>query len=89
MVDAWKTGGITNETVKIEFPVAPATVEALRDEHGLAAVGRLTARLMTGRRAADPLGWLLERIAADAQASGLTDEYIDEERAACNAERRG
>jgi hypothetical protein len=77
-----------NETVKIEVPVAPATAEALSDPERLAAMGRLIDRLM-GRGADDPLGALLERTAAEAQASGLTDQDIDEELAAYNAEHRG
>jgi hypothetical protein len=76
-----------NEVVRIEIPVAPATAEALADDHRRAAVGRLIDRLML-RGTEDPLAALLEATSAQARDAGLTDEEIDEELAAYNAERR-
>lgn len=76
-----------NEVSKIEVPVESATAAALSDVHRLEAVGKLIDRLVRPG-ADDPLAVLLERIAAEAQANGLTEEEIEAELAAYNAERR-
>lgn len=76
-----------NQTSKIEIPVTPATARALSDARRLEAVGRLVDRLVRPG-ADDPLIALLERTAADATMAGLTEDMINEELAAYNAERR-
>nr|WP_294551440.1 hypothetical protein [uncultured Rhodopila sp.] len=76
-----------NQTSKIEIPVTPATAAALSDARRLEAVGRLVDRLVRPG-ADDPLIALLERTAAEAQEAGLTEDMINEELAAYNAERR-
>ncbi len=76
-----------NETSKIEIPVAPATAAALSDARRLEAVGRLVDRLVRPG-ADDPLIALLERTALEAEKAGLTEDMINEELAAYNAERR-
>jgi hypothetical protein len=76
-----------NQTSKIEIPVTPATALALSDARRLEAVGRLVDRLVRPG-ADDPLVALLERTAGEATKAGLTEDMINEELAAYNAERR-
>ena len=76
-----------NQTSKIEIPVTPATAAALSDARRLKAIGRLVDRLVRPG-ADDPLIALLERTSAEAKGAGLTEEMINEELAAYNAERR-
>ena len=76
-----------NQTSKIEIPVTPATAAALTDARRLEAVGRLVDRLVRPG-ADDPLTALLERTAAEAKEAGLTEDMLNAELAAYNAERR-
>lgn len=76
-----------NEASKIEIPVAAATAAALSGARQRDAVGRLVDRLVRPG-ADDPLVALFERMSADAQAAGLTQDEIDAELAAYNSERR-
>ncbi len=73
---------------KIEIPVSAATAAALSDARRREAVGRPVDRLVRPG-ADDPLVDLLERTAAEARATGLTEADIATELAAHNAERRG
>jgi hypothetical protein len=77
-----------NELAKVEIPVEPETARALADAHRREAVGRLVDRMVRPTGADDPLAALLEATARRARESGLTDEEIDAELAAYNAERR-
>jgi len=72
---------------KIEIPVEEATAAALSDARRLEAVGRLVDRLVRPG-ADDPLIALFERTSAEARQAGLTEEEIDAELAAYNAERQ-
>lgn len=76
-----------NQMSKIEVPVEEATAAALSSARRLEAVGRLIDRLVRPG-ADDPLVALLERIAAEAHGAGLTEDEINAELAAYNAERR-
>lgn len=76
-----------NQVSKIEVPVEEATAAALSDARRLEAVGRLIDRLVRPG-ADDPLIALFERTAAEAQEAGLTEDEINAELAAYNAERR-
>lgn len=76
-----------DQVSKIEIPVEEATAAALTDERRREAVGRLVDRIVQPG-ADDPLIALFERIAAEAQKSGLTEAEIEAELAAYNAERR-
>ena len=76
-----------NQLSKIEIPVEEATAAALSDVRRLAAVGRLIDRLVRPG-ADDPLIALFERTSADAAKAGLTEDEINVELAAYNAERR-
>jgi hypothetical protein len=67
--------------------VTPATAAALSDPRRLQAVGRIVDRLVRPGDG-DLLLALLERTAAEAREAGLTEDMINEELAAYNAERR-
>lgn len=76
-----------NDMTKIEVPVEKATALALTDTRRLAAIGRLVDRLVQPG-SDDPLIALFERTSNDARRLGLTDEEIEAELDAYNAERR-
>jgi len=76
-----------SQVSKIEIPVEEATAAALTDARRREAVGRLIDRLVRPG-ADDPLIALFERISAEARDAGLTDDDINAELAAYNAERR-
>jgi hypothetical protein len=69
---------------KIEIPVEAAMALALGDARRRAAVGRLVDRLVRPS-GDDPLVRLLEQTAAEA---GLTEDEVELELEAYNAERR-
>jgi hypothetical protein len=73
---------------KIEITVEEATASAFFDARRLEAVGRLVDRLVRPG-ADDLLIALFERTSAEADRSGLTEDEINAELAAHNAERRG
>jgi hypothetical protein len=77
-----------NEVTTIQIPVEPATAQALADARRRAAVGRLIDRIVRPGRGDDPLASILEATARDAHEAGLTDDAVDAELAAYNAERR-
>ena len=77
-----------SEVVQIEIPVESETACALHDARRREAVGRLIDRIVRPRAADDPLAAVLEATARQARRSALTDEAIDAELAAYNAERR-
>jgi hypothetical protein len=76
-----------NEMVKLESPVDEATARALGDQRRLQAVGRLVDR-MVRPGTDDPLAAVLEVTAAEARAVGLSQDEIEAEVDAYNAERR-
>lgn len=76
-----------SQVSKIEVPVEAATAAALSDARRLKAVGHLIDRLVRPG-ADDPLIALFQRTSAEARETGLTDDEIDAELAAYNAERR-
>ena len=76
-----------NDMTKIEIPVEKATATALTDNRRLAAVGRLVDRLVQPG-GDDPLIALFERTSSEARISDISDEEIQAELAAYNAERR-
>lgn len=78
-----------DELVMVQIPVTRAAAEALSDEARRQRIGRLVSRLV--RPASldeDPLAALIAETKASARAGGLTDEEIDADLAAWNAERR-
>ena len=77
-----------NQFVKVEIPVEEAVAEALNDPGRRELVGQLVSRMLRPRKNGDPLAILLRQIKDEAHAAGLTDEAVDAELAAYNAERR-
>jgi len=77
-----------NQVTTIPIPVEAETAKALTDPRRLAAVGRLIDRMVHPVGGDDPLAAILEAIARDARKAGLTDQDIEAELAAYNAERR-
>jgi hypothetical protein len=75
--------------VPVTLPVTPEAAELLRDAERARRIGKLVSDLLRpSTPEADPLAALIAVVKADATASGLTDETIDAELAAYNAERR-
>ncbi len=75
--------------VFVTIPVSPAAAELLRDESRARAMGELVSQLLKpDSREVDPLSALIAVVKAEARANGLTDEMIDAELDAYNAEHR-
>ena len=78
-----------DDLVLVQIPVSPEAAEALADEGKRARVGKLVSDLVCPPDAErDPLAVLIRSIKAVARADALTDEDIDAELAAYNAEHR-
>jgi hypothetical protein len=77
-------------TVDVTIPVEARAASELRDARTREAIGRLVSRLLDRQRQGniEQLFAAMERLGADAEANGLTDEILEEELAAYNAERR-
>ena len=77
-------------TVDVTIPVDARVAAELRDAPTRNAVGRLVSRVLERQRQqnTDRLFAAIERLSADAEAKGLTDQILQEELAAYNAERR-
>ena len=76
-----------SKTVDVTIPVEPETAAALEDERNREAVGRLVSRVL--RPGSGPTPLAIAAMKAEARTAGLTDDDIDAELAAYNAERRG
>jgi hypothetical protein len=78
-------------TVDVTIPVETAVAAELRDDRTRAAVGRLVSRVLQRQRreTLDRLFAAMERLGAEAEARGLTDEILAAELDGYNAERRG
>ena len=87
MLVAHAGGEAMNDMTKIEIPVEKATATALTDNRRLAAIGRLVDRLVQPG-SDDPLVALFERTSSEARNFDISDEEIQAELAAYNAERR-
>ena len=77
-----------DETVEVTIPVEPRVARLLADERNRAFAGRLLADILFPPTGSDPLVQAIAELKAEARAAGLTDEEIDAELAAYNAERR-
>ena len=77
-----------NKVRTIQIPVEPDTAQALTDARRREAVGRLIDRMVRPTRDDDPLAAVLDTTASAAHEAGLTDEDVDSELAAYNAECR-
>ena len=76
-------------TVEIGIPVDADVAAALADPRRREAVGRVVSRMLRPGAGGDPLVAAIDRLRADAEARGLTDDVLDAELTAYNAERRG
>jgi hypothetical protein len=82
-------GGQMNDVVMIEIPVTPEAAEALGDLARRQRVGKLVSSMLRPESLdADPLAPIFASIKGAARADGLTDEDIEAELAAYNAEGR-
>jgi hypothetical protein len=77
-------------TVDVTIPVDARAATELRDDRTRDAIGRLVSRVLQRQRQenVERLFAAIERLGADAEAKGLTDDILAEELAAYNAERR-
>jgi len=79
-----------DSTVDVTIPVEVRAASELRDARTREAIGRLVSRLLQRQRQEniERLLAAIEQLSADAEAKGLTDDVLEEELAAYNAERR-
>ena len=83
----WREG-IMGNIVEITISVEEAAATALRDPLKREALGRLVSRWLQDAGDPEALFAAIERLKVDARARGLTDDVVDAELAAYNAERR-
>ena len=76
-------------TVEVSIPVEAEAAAALGDARARAAISRVVSRMLRPSADADPLLAVMERLSADAARRGLTQDILDNELEAYNAERRG
>jgi hypothetical protein len=77
------------DKVMVEIPVTPEAAEALGDSERRERIGKLVSNLLRPQSPSDdPLAAIFASIKSAARADGLTDEEIEAELAAYNAERR-
>lgn len=77
-----------DNTVDVTIPVEPEAAAALADPRNREAMGKLVSRVLHPRSGPSSLAQIIAEIKADARAAGLTDDDIDAELAAYNAEGR-
>ena len=77
------------KTVMVQIPVSPEAAAALSDAERRANVGKLVSVMVRPSSPEnDPLAAVIAEIKSEARAGKLTDEEIEAELAAENAERR-
>ena len=75
--------------VIIGIPVSPEAAELLRDKDRARVAGQLLSSIIHPTSPeADPLAPMIAELKSDARTDGLTDEEIESELSAYNAERR-
>jgi hypothetical protein len=78
-----------DDIVMVQIPVSREAAAALGDDARRQRVGKLVSDILRPATPEDdPLAALIATVKAEARADGLTDEAIDAELAAYNAERR-
>jgi hypothetical protein len=77
-----------DELVEISIPVEAEAAKALGDARKREAIGRVISRMLKPSQDENPLLDAMERLSADAERRGLTQQILDDELAAYNAERR-
>jgi hypothetical protein len=75
------------DTVPVTIEVEPDAAAALGDEVRRARVGRLLSRMLRPA-SVERLFAVMDAVSAEAERRGLTDETLEAELAAYNAERR-
>lgn len=75
------------DTVPVMIEVEPAAAAALGDEAKRAWVGRVVSRMLQPA-SVDRLLAVMDEISTEARQRGLTDEILEAELEAYNAERR-
>ncbi len=75
------------DTVPVMIEVEPAAAAALGDDTRRAWVGRVVSRMLQPA-SVDRLFTVMDEISAEARRRGLTDEILEAELEAYNAERR-
>ena len=77
------------DTVMVQIPVSCEAASVLADEARREKVGKLVSNMLRpGGPADDPLKALIAELKREARAGSLTDEEVDTDLAAYNAERR-
>ncbi len=77
------------DVVMVEIPVSREAAAALADADKRRRIGRVVSNIVRVRSPDDdPLMTLFAQISREARAAGLSDEDVDAELAAYNAERR-
>jgi hypothetical protein len=76
-----------DDFVEISIPVEAEAAKALGDAHARAAIGRVISRMVRPNKGEDPLLDAMVRLSAEAARRGLTQDILDDELAAYNAER--
>jgi hypothetical protein len=77
------------ELVKVEIEVTPRAADALRDDARRKQIGEVISRLVApANDTEDPLLAVFRDTQQAWRAAGMTDEDVDRELAAYNAERR-
>ena len=78
-----------SDIVLVPIPVTPSAARVLRGEENRERIGKLLSEMLRPSSSKDdPLLPLIAELKAEVRAAGLTDEEIDAELAAYNAERR-
>lgn len=77
-----------DRTVEVVIPVEPEAAAALTDSRKRQAIGRIVSRLLLPEHGNDPLLEAMRQLNADAAAKGLTQDTLDAELDAHEAERR-
>lgn len=78
-----------SDEVMATIPVTPEAARLLDDPDRARRIGKLVSDMLRPASPdTDPLAALIAEVKADARAGGLTDEEIEAELAAYNAERR-
>jgi hypothetical protein len=74
--------------VEVSIPVEADAAAALQDPLKRQALGRVISRWFQPQNSKERLLDAMDRLAADAKARGLTEDIVNEELAAYNAEQR-